>query len=88
MLTAVPANYFSLAFWVAYMHLLLNKPQPRVALISNGQEEGKGNQLTLEAYALLKNHSSLNFVGNIEGRELFADQADVLVCDGLWAILY
>jgi len=65
-----------------YASSVLNKPQPRVALISNGQEEGKGNQLTLEAYALLKNHSSLNFVGNIEGRELFADQADVLVCDG------
>jgi glycerol-3-phosphate acyltransferase PlsX len=65
-----------------YASSVLNISSPRVALISNGQEEGKGNQLSLEAYALLKNHSSINFVGNIEGREIFADQADVIVCDG------
>lgn len=65
-----------------YASSVLNISNPRVALINNGQEEGKGNQLSLEAYTLMKNHSSLHFVGNIEGRELFADQADVVVCDG------
>ena len=65
-----------------YASSVLSITSPRVALINNGQEEGKGNQLCLEAYALLKNNSSLNFVGNIEGRELLTNQADVVVCDG------
>ncbi len=65
-----------------YASSVLNITSPRVALINNGQEEGKGNQLSLEAYALLKDNCSLNFVGNIEGRDIFADQADVVVCDG------
>ncbi|NLP22966.1 MAG: phosphate acyltransferase PlsX [Syntrophomonadaceae bacterium] len=65
-----------------YASSVLNITSPRVALINNGQEEGKGNQLSLEAYALLKDNRSLNFVGNIEGRDIFADQADVVVCDG------
>jgi len=65
-----------------YASSVLNIPNPRVALINNGQEEGKGNQLTLEVYELLKNQSSLNFAGNIEGREILAGEADVVVCDG------
>lgn len=65
-----------------YASSVLNIVNPRVALINNGQEEGKGNQLTLEAYDLLKYHSSLNFTGNIEGREILTGQADVVVCDG------
>lgn len=65
-----------------YASSVLKIANPRVALINNGQEEGKGNQLTLEAYELIKNHSGLNFTGNIEGRELLSGQADVVVCDG------
>jgi glycerol-3-phosphate acyltransferase PlsX len=55
--------------------------RPRVGLLSVGSEQGKGNKQAQEAYGLLA-ASGLNFVGNIEGHEVFADKADVLVCDG------
>src|SRR5574341_158334 len=55
--------------------------QPRVGLLSNGEEPGKGNQLVKEAYPLLA-ASGLNFVGNVEGKEVFAGEADVVVTDG------
>jgi glycerol-3-phosphate acyltransferase PlsX len=54
---------------------------PRVGILSVGEEETKGNELTREAYKLIK-ELSLNFVGNVEGRDLFNGKADVLVCDG------
>ncbi len=54
---------------------------PRVGVLSIGEEESKGNELTKEAYKLIK-ELPLNFVGNVEGRDLFNGQADVLVCDG------
>jgi glycerol-3-phosphate acyltransferase PlsX len=54
---------------------------PRVALLSIGEERSKGNDLTLETYDLL-DQSSLNFVGNIEGRDILRGRADVIVCDG------
>ena len=54
---------------------------PRVALLSVGSEEGKGNRQVQETYGLLK-ASGLNFVGNIEGHEIFEDKANVVVCDG------
>jgi glycerol-3-phosphate acyltransferase PlsX len=54
---------------------------PRVGLISNGEEAGKGNQLVKEATPLLE-ASGLNFIGNLEGKELFSGQADVAVTDG------
>lgn len=54
---------------------------PRVGLLSIGEEESKGNELTREAYKLIK-ELSLNFVGNVEGRDLYNGKADVLVCDG------
>lgn len=54
---------------------------PRVGILSIGEEEGKGNALTKEAYKLLKS-SSLNFVGNVEGRDVFTGETDVIVCDG------
>jgi glycerol-3-phosphate acyltransferase PlsX len=56
--------------------------QPRVGLINIGTEEGKGNQLSKDAYALLKNEPSLHFVGNIESRDLLEGVVDVAVCDG------
>jgi glycerol-3-phosphate acyltransferase PlsX len=54
---------------------------PRVGLLSVGSEEGKGNKLVQEAFELFKS-SGLNFVGNVEGNEVFTDKADVIVCDG------
>jgi len=54
---------------------------PRVGLLSIGQEESKGNELTREAYKVIKD-LPLNFVGNVEGRDLYNGKADVLVCDG------
>ncbi len=60
---------------------LLGVANPRVGLLSIGEEEGKGNLLAKEAYKLFK-LSSVNFVGNAEGRDLFAGHFDVMVCDG------
>ncbi len=54
---------------------------PRVGLLSNGEEAGKGNQLVRDAYPLLK-AAGLNFIGNVEGKELIAGEADVVVTDG------
>jgi glycerol-3-phosphate acyltransferase PlsX len=61
---------------------VLNIPNPRVGLINIGEEEGKGNILAQAAYPLLKEESSINFIGNIEGRDIFIDKADVMVCEG------
>ena len=54
---------------------------PRVGVLSIGEEESKGNELTREAYKLIK-ELPMNFVGNVEGRDLYNGKADVLVCDG------
>ncbi|MDP4551196.1 phosphate acyltransferase PlsX [Alkalihalobacillus macyae] len=54
---------------------------PRVGLLNIGTEEGKGNELSKEAYALLQG-SGLNFVGNVESRDILGNEADVVVCDG------
>lgn len=56
--------------------------QPKIGLLSNGVEEGKGNSLVKETFVLLKNDESLNFIGNVEGREALSGVCDVLVCDG------
>lgn len=56
--------------------------EPKVGLMNLGEEEGKGNALTLATYPLLKALPALNFIGNIEGRDLFNAKADVMVCDG------
>ncbi|THB67875.1 MAG: phosphate acyltransferase PlsX [Desulfovibrio sp.] len=60
---------------------VLNIPTPKVGLLSIGEEEGKGNIQVKEAFELFK-MSSLNFVGNVEGRDIFSSEADVVVCDG------
>lgn len=57
-------------------------PTPKVGLLSIGEEEKKGNALTLAAHALMKGTDRFNFIGNVEGRDLFRDKADVVVCDG------
>lgn len=66
----------------AYMSGVLGIERPRVGLINNGTEEGKGNALTKEAYSLLKAAKGINFVGNCEARELMSGDYDVIVCDG------
>jgi glycerol-3-phosphate acyltransferase PlsX len=64
-----------------YARTLLGVEAPRVGLLSIGEEEGKGNDLTKEAYRLLK-AAPLTFVGNVEARDVFSGKADVIVCDG------
>jgi glycerol-3-phosphate acyltransferase PlsX len=65
-----------------YSKYLLKIPSPRVGLLSNGVEEGKGNRLVQEAYQLLKDARDLNFIGNIEGQNIVKRTADVIVTDG------
>src|SRR5699024_119683 len=62
--------------------VLHNPNPPRVALLNIGEEEGKGNKLAQAAYTLLKENEKIHFIGNIEGRDIFTDKADVIVCDG------
>jgi glycerol-3-phosphate acyltransferase PlsX len=64
-----------------YAHSVLGKVRPRVGLLANGEEESKGNDLTREAHRLLKD-SALNYVGFVEGRDIFNGSVDVVVCDG------
>ena len=64
-----------------YARSVLKVKQPRVGLLSIGEEEGKGNDLTAEAFPLLK-ALPLDFIGNVEGRDLYNGHADVVVCDG------
>ena len=66
---------------VAYARVALGCAAPRVGLLSVGAEESKGNDLTREAHRLLK-VAPVNFVGNVEGPDVFAGHADVIVCDG------
>ena len=61
---------------------ILGFENPKVGLINIGEEEGKGNILCQAAYPLLKEEKSINFSGNIEGRDVFLDKADVMVCEG------
>ncbi|AJC88245.1 phosphate acyltransferase PlsX [Campylobacter insulaenigrae] len=64
----------------AYAKEILNIKKPRLALLSNGEEECKGNELTKETHQLLKQLP--NFIGNAEGKDIFNGSIDVLVCDG------
>jgi phosphate acyltransferase len=65
----------------AYARVALGCDAPRVGLLSVGEEEGKGNELTREAHQLLKT-APVRFIGNVEGREVYSGEADVIVCDG------
>lgn len=67
---------------VLFSRYILNNDNPRVALINVGEEEGKGNILCQAAYPLLKENDRINFIGNVEGRDLLKDKADIYVCDG------
>jgi glycerol-3-phosphate acyltransferase PlsX len=65
-----------------YVQKVFGVDKPRVGLLNIGEEEGKGNILAQATYPLLKEHTSINFIGNIEGRDIFLDKADVIVCEG------
>jgi len=65
-----------------YSQHVLNVENPRVGLLNVGEEEGKGNALLQSTYPLLKENSKINFIGNVEGRDIFNDKVDVTVCDG------
>jgi phosphate acyltransferase len=65
-----------------YAQTILGIENPRVALLNIGEEEGKGNLLAQATYPLLKENKHINFIGNVEGRDLLLDKADVMVCDG------
>jgi len=66
----------------AYARIILKMENPRVGLLSIGEEEHKGNELTHEAFPLLKALPHINFIGNVEGRDIYNGNADVIVCDG------
>ena len=68
-----------------YMERIFSVASPRVGLLANGEEETKGNELVLQTHQLLKAHAEalgINFIGNIEGRDIPSGGADVVVCDG------
>ena len=66
----------------AFVKDMLELQSPRVGILSIGEEEGKGNTLVKETYELFKLAQNINFRGNVEGRELFTGDVDVVVCDG------
>ncbi len=66
----------------AFARVIYRKTRPRVGLLSIGEEEHKGNALTHEAFPLLKALRHINFVGNVEGRDVYSGAVDVIVCDG------
>jgi phosphate acyltransferase len=64
-----------------FAEYILGKKNPRVGLLSIGEEDGKGNEVVKEAFEMLK-ASHINFIGNVEGKEVYRGNADVIVCDG------
>lgn len=66
----------------AYSRVIFRTARPRVGLLSIGEEEHKGNALTHEAQPLLKSLKHLNYIGNVEGRDVYTGSVDVIVCDG------
>lgn len=65
-----------------YSKHILKVNNPKVGLLNIGEEEGKGNLLAQASYPLLKENKQINFVGNIEGRDIFSEKSDVIVCEG------
>ncbi len=65
-----------------YAEYVYGIPTPRVGLLNIGEEDEKGNLLAQAAHSLMKNTTDFNFIGNVEGRDIFRDKADVIVCDG------
>lgn len=65
-----------------YTKILLDKENPKVGLLNIGEEEGKGNEVTSAAYGLLKELKNINFIGNVEARDIMTGKVDVVVTDG------
>jgi glycerol-3-phosphate acyltransferase PlsX len=65
-----------------FAQTILGIDNPRVGLLNVGEEEGKGNLLCQATFPLLKENNHIHFIGNIEGRDIFKDKADVMVCEG------
>ncbi|MGB0543379.1 MAG: phosphate acyltransferase PlsX [Longimicrobiales bacterium] len=65
-----------------YMRDAMGRENPRVGLLNIGEEPGKGDEVTMETFELLKVDAGLNFIGNIEGRDIVGGDCDVIVCDG------
>ncbi|MEM9665816.1 MAG: phosphate acyltransferase PlsX [Bacteroidota bacterium] len=65
-----------------YARRVMDRPEPRVGLMNVGEEPGKGNEVVKATYELLREATGFDFVGNIEGRDVFHHAADVVVCDG------
>jgi len=79
---AKPSHLFEYAIMgTIYAKEMGGIKNPSVGLLSMGEEEGKGNEVSNEAFGLLKN-SKLNFIGNVEGRDILTKQVDIIVCDG------
>jgi glycerol-3-phosphate acyltransferase PlsX len=76
-----PVHLYQFAVMASAFSRLYNVDRPRVGLLTIGEEASKGNSLVKEAYALL-NQSHLNFIGNVEGRDVFQGDVDVIICDG------
>ena len=76
-----PQHLFQFGVMASAYSRILDISEPKVGLLSIGEESGKGNSLVKDAYPLLKN-SSLNFIGNVEGKDVFQGDVDVIVCDG------
>jgi phosphate acyltransferase len=64
-----------------YSRMILGRPKPRVGILSIGEEDHKGNEVTLAAAPLMRG-LKLNFIGNVEGRDIYSGNVDVVVCDG------
>ena len=78
-----PENLVQFAVMGAmYMRNVIKVPRPRVGLLSIGEEDSKGNLLTRDTFPLLRAQPGIHFVGNVEGRDLYAGTVDVVVCDG------
>jgi len=77
-----PLNLFQFAtMGHEYAEWVLQKSNPKIGLLSIGEEDTKGNEVTKEAFKILK-ASPMNFIGNVEGRDVYSGLADVIVCDG------
>lgn len=77
-----PENLFQFALMGdAYCRAMFGIPEPKIALLSIGEEDTKGNVVTKEAFRLIRD-SGVNFIGNMEGKDIFTGNADVVVCDG------
>jgi glycerol-3-phosphate acyltransferase PlsX len=77
-----PVHLFQFAIMgEAYARYIFDIDNPKIGLLGIGEEDAKGNELTKETFKLLRN-SGINFAGNVEGKDIFAGEADVVVCDG------